>query len=137
MICAYKTFQLDAGPFVYLEFDVQVGGESYNDYLKVFWAPDSVEFPASTGNPTYSQLNEMTYALNFSDYLSQTGAPSFLYKLNLTNGNVIHVNMELANITPNGVSKLVFAWHNNYGSGTQPGAIVSNVNIWQPSCYVS
>ena len=134
-VCAYKTFQMDAGPFVYLEFDVQVGGESYNDYLKVFWAPDSVEFPASTGNPTYSQLNEMTYALNFSDYLSQTGAPSFPYKLNLTNGNVIHVNMELANITPNGVSKLVFAWHNNYGSGTQPGAIVSNVNIWQPSCY--
>ncbi len=134
-VCAYKTFQMDAGPFVYLEFDVQVGGESYNDYLKVFWAPDSVEFPASTGNPTYSQLNEMTYALNFSDYLSQTGAPSFLYKLNLTNGNVIHVSMELDNITPNGVSKLVFAWHNNYGSGTQPGAIVSNVNIWQPSCY--
>ena len=134
-VCAYKTFQMDAGPFVYLEFDVQVGGEFYNDYLKVFWAPDSVEFPASTGNPTYSQLNEMTYALNFSDYLSQTGAPSFLYKLNLTNGNVIHVSMELDNITPNGVSKLVFAWHNNYGSGTQPGAIVSNVNIWQPSCY--
>ena len=134
-VCAYKTFQMDAGPFVYLEFDVQVGGESYNDYLKVFWAPDSVEFPASTGNPTYSQLNEMTYALNFSDYLSQTGAPSFLYKLNLTNGNVIHVSMELDNITPNGVSKLVFAWHNNYGSGTQPGPIISNVHVWQQDCY--
>ena len=134
-VCAYKTFQTDAGPFVYLEFDVQAGGESYNDYLKVFWAPDSVEYPASTGNPTYSQLSHTTYALNFSDYLSQTGSTSFPYKLNLTNDNVIHVSMELDNITPNGVSKLVFAWHNNYGSGTQPGAIVSNVNIWQPSCY--
>ena len=134
-VCAYKTFQMDAGPFVYLEFDVQVGGESYNDYLKVFLAPDSVEFPASTGNPTYSQLNEMTYALNFSDYLSQTGSTAFPYKLNLTNNNVIHVSMEMDNITPNEVAKLVFAWHNNYGSGTQPGAIISNVNIWQPNCY--
>lgn len=35
-VCAYKTFQMDAAPFVYLEFDVQSGGESYNDYLKVF-----------------------------------------------------------------------------------------------------
>ena len=134
-VCAYKTFHTDAGPFVYLEFDVQVGGESYNDYLKVFWAPDSVEFPASTGTPNYSQVAYMTNALNFSDYLSQTGNTSFPYKLNLTNGNVIHVSMELDNITPNGVSKLVFAWRNNYGSGTQPGAIVSNVHIWQQDCY--
>ncbi len=134
-VCAYKTFQTDAGPFVYLEFDVQAGGESYNDYLKVFWAPDSVEYPASTGNPTYSQLSHTTYALNFSDYLSQTGSTSFPYKLNLTNDNVIHVSMELDNITPNGVSKLVFAWHNNYGSGTQPGPIISNVHVWQQDCY--
>ena len=133
-VCAYKTFNMSGGPTVYLEFDVQVGGESSNDYLKVFWAPDSLDFPASTGAPNYSLVTYTTNALNFSDYLSQTGNTNLPYKLNLTNGNVIHVSMELANITPNGVSKLVFVWRNNYGSGTQPGAIVSNVHVWQPAC---
>ncbi|MBQ3734171.1 MAG: fibronectin type III domain-containing protein [Bacteroidales bacterium] len=133
-VCAYKTFHTSGGPTVYLEFDVQAGGESTNDYLKVFWAPDSVEFPASTGSPDYSQIYYTTNALSFIDYVGQTGSPNYPYKLNLTNGNVIHVSMELANITPNGVAKLVFAWHNNYSSGTQPGAIVSNVHVWQPAC---
>ena len=133
-VCAYKTFNLNEGPTVFLEFDVQVGGESTNNYLKVFWVPDSLEFPASTGMPQYAQLTYLNGALSFADYVGQTGNTT-QYKLNLTNGNILHVNVEVPNVNPSGVAKLVFCWKNTTQTGVQPGAIISNVHIWQPSCY--
>ena len=133
-VCAYKNFNVNEGPTVFLEFDVQVGGQSTNSYLKAFWVPDSVEFPASTGTPQYAQITYLDGALSFADYVGQTGDPT-TYKLNLTNGNILHVNVELPNVTPLGTSKLVFVWKNTSHTGVQPGAIISNVHVWQPSCY--
>jgi len=133
-VCAYKTFNLNEGPTVFLEFDVQVGGESTNHYLKVFWVPDSLEFPASTGVPQYAQLTYLDGALSFADYVAQTGN-STQYKLNLTDGNILHVSEELPNVNPSGAAKLVFCWKNTTHAGVQPGAIISNVHVWQPSCY--
>ena len=134
-VCAYKTFNMDEGPSVYLEFDVQVGGESTNNYLKVFWVPDSLEFPGSVSTPQYISLTYTDGALDFADYVGQTGNTTYNNKLNLTNGNILHVNMELPNVNPSGAAKLVFCWRNSISTGVQPGAIISNVHLWQPSCY--
>ena len=121
-----------------LSFDVQVGGESSWDYLKVFLAPATSEFPAATSAPNFASYSYSTNAVDFSNYLSMTGYSSYPYKLNLTNGNTIHVEVTMPNPNANAESsstaKLVFLWKNDSSSGTQPGAVISNVSVSAISC---
>ena len=121
-----------------LSFDVRVGGESSWDYLKVFLAPATSEFPAATSAPDFASYSYSTNAVDFSNYLSMTGYSSYPYKLNLTNGNTIHVEVTMPNPNANAESsstaKLVFLWKNDASSGTQPGAVISNVSVSAISC---
>ena len=130
---AEKLFTMPADDSIHVEFDVQVGGEGTStpyDYLKVFLAPAAVEFtPGATSSNTQSSYSYSTNAFDFSDYLSQTGNSSYPYKLSLTQGNTIHIDMNVVNPDPNGSAKIVFLWRNDGTSGTQPGAIISNFSI--------
>lgn len=134
---AEKLFEVPAQPTVHVEFDVECKGESNYDYLKVFLAPSTMEYPAATSSslPTYSTYTNTTYAFNFSAYASQsTATGTNYYKYNLTSG-VVHIAMDVANPTPNGgQAKLVFMWRNDNSAGTQPGAIISNLLVGDPSC---
>ena len=142
IVTASKSFNMSDISTVNIEFDVLCGGntQSYTpkDYLKVFFAPDSVDYPSSESDLTYANYSASTYAVDFHDYLSQTGDTNQRYKLNLTQGNVLHISVEMPNPTPNGESKLVFVWHNDYSTGNdvQPAAIITNVHVWQPDCDV-
>ncbi|MCQ2326781.1 MAG: fibronectin type III domain-containing protein [Bacteroidales bacterium] len=135
VVVAEKAFNLGEESTVHLEFDLISGGESYYDYLKVFLAPATEEFPASTG-ASFAAYGNTQYAVNFAEYLSQTGYSNngYQYKINLTQGNVIHYTGEVANPTPNGVGKLVFVWKNDGSGGTQPGAIISNLLLGNIPC---
>ena len=130
---AEKLFVMPAGDSVHVEFDVQVGGEGTSypyDYLKVFLAPATVEFTAgATSSNTQSSYTYSENAFDFSDYISQTGESSYPYKLSLTQGNTLHINMNVVNPDPNGSAKIVFLWRNDGSSGTQPGAVVRNFSI--------
>ena len=130
---AEKLFVMPAGDSVHVEFDVQVGGEGTSypyDYLKVFLAPATVEFTAgATSSNTQSSYTYSENAFDFSDYISQTGESSYPYKLSLTQGNTLHINMNVVNPDPNGSAKIVFLWRNDTSSGTQPGAVVRNFSI--------
>ena len=121
-----------------ISFDVNVGGESSYDYLKVFFAPAENSYPAATSTPSYADYSYSTNAIDFSNYLSQTGSSLYPYKLNLTQGNTLHVSVEMPNPNDNATSastaKLVFVWKNDASAGTQPGAIISNVNVSAISC---
>ena len=142
IVTASKSFNMSDISTVNIEFDVLCGGntQSYTpkDYLKVFFAPASVDYPSSESDLTYANASASTYAVDFHDYLSQTGDTNQRYKLNLTQGNVLHISVEMPNPTPNGESKLVFVWHNDYSTGNdvQPAAIITNVHVWQPDCDV-
>ncbi len=130
VVSAEKLFAMPADDSVHVSFDVEVGGESSYDYLKVFLAPSTSTYPASASSSTsYSSNSYSDYAFNFSDYLPQTGNTSLPYKLNLTQGNIIHVDMKVVNPDPNGQGKLVFAWRDDTSSGTQPGAVISNLMV--------
>lgn len=130
VVSAEKLFAMPADDSVRVSFDVEVGGESSYDYLKVFLAPSTSTYPAAASSSTsYSSYSYSTYAFNFSNYLSQTGSSSYPYKLNLTQGNIIHVDMKVANPAPNGQGKLVFAWKDDTSTGTQPGAVISNLMV--------
>ena len=138
IVTAEKLFTVGEDVSFNISFDVNVGGESSYDYLKVFFAPATATYPASTSSASYADYSYSTNAVDFSDYLSQTGSSSYPYKLNLTQGNTIHVDVEMPNPNENpdatSTAKLVFLWKDDTSSGVMPGAVVSNVTVSVNSC---
>ena len=142
VVTAEKLFAVGENESVIISFDVYVGGEgtSYSyDYMKVFFAPAETNYQASNSSsaPTYATYAYGTNAVNFQNYLAQTGCSSNPYKLSLTN-DTLHVEVEMPNPNENATSsstaKLVFLWRNDGSAGTMPGAIISNVNVFVNSC---
>jgi hypothetical protein len=141
VVSAEKLLNVGDNASVVISFDVYVGGEgtsSYSyDYLKVFFAPAENEYPATTSTPTYASYTYEPNAVNFQNYLSQTGCSYNPFKLSLTN-DTLHVSVEMPNPyenpTASSNAKLVFLWRNDYSTSTQPGAIISNVNVAVNSC---
>lgn len=134
VVSAEKLFAMPADDSVHVSFDFELGGESTWDFMKVFLAPSTVEFPAATSSTSSSEKDYGMHAIDFSDYKSQTGSSSsYPYMINLTQGNVVHVDMMVPNPAVNGQGKLVFVWRNDGSGGTQPGAIISNLVVGTPS----
>ena len=139
VVSAQKLFNVGTAPTITVQFDIQVGGESSWDYFKLFLAPANVEYPASTASPSssdYGYNSYSTYAYNFYDngYGTQSSYP---YIMNLASGTVhVIAIMDNPNTNPdaNSTAQLVFAWKNDGSSGTQPGAIISNLMIGDISC---
>ena len=138
VVSAEKLLAVGDNSSFVISFDVNVGGETSWDYMKVFFAPAENAYPAATSAPTYASYSYSEYAMDFSNYLPQTGYTSYPYKLNLTQGNTLHVTAEMPNPNENATSsstaKLVFVWKNDSSAGTQPGPTISNVNVIVNSC---
>ena len=134
VVSAEKLFEVGNAETIEVSFDVQVGGESSYDYLKVFLAPSTAEYPAANGYTTFSSPSYSTNALNFGQYLNLTGNTSYPYKFNLTNDTMLHVEIEGLNPAPGGLTKLVFVWVNDGNAGTQPGAVITNVSVKELTC---
>ncbi|MBO7630357.1 MAG: fibrobacter succinogenes major paralogous domain-containing protein, partial [Bacteroidales bacterium] len=128
-VMAEKLLLMPSSDSIHIEFDVRVGGENGYDYLKVFLAPSSVTYTAGTSHNTQSSTSYSTYAVDFSNFKSQTQYSSNPYTFNLTNGNTIHVSVNVANPNANDTAKLVFLWRDDTSMGTQPGAIVSQLSV--------
>ena len=141
-VVASKTFSMSDISTVNIEFDVLCGGSVLNnrakDYLKVFFAPASVEYPSSENALPYANDTAKTYAVNFQDYLSQTAVSGYYYKLNMTQDSILHISVEMPNPSINGEAQLAFVWRNDHvmSIDVQPGPIISNVHVWQPDCDV-
>ena len=138
-VSAEKVFNVEGMEQIHLEFDVIVGGEDTYDFLKVFFAPATVEYPASTSQPSFADVEYSTYALDFSDYASSSDG-DVDYNPNaytLTNNNIVHMSFDLDNPSTEGLVKLVFVWRND-GSVTSgsPAAVVTNVLVGNGSCAI-
>ena len=142
VVSAAKLFTIGEAAQVQVSFDVMVGGESSYDYIKLFFAPETEQYQASTTAPAtthYGYNSYSEYAFDFSDYMSQsTSSSSIAYKFNLTGGNVVHVDAIMSNPhenpDANSTAQLVFVWKNDGSGGVQPGAIISNVTVDVVSC---
>ena len=142
VVSASKLFNVGDAVQLQISFDVMVGGESSFDYIKLFLAPPTETYPAATTAPTstdYGYNSYSQYAFNFSDYMSaSTSTSNIAYKFNLTNGNTVHIDaiMNNPNTDPDASStaQVVFVWRNDGSAGTQPGAIISNVNVEVVTC---
>ena len=143
-VSAAKLFTVGEDAQFQISFDVMVGGESSFDYIKLFFAPASEMYPASTVAPTttdYGYNAYSQYAFDFTDYASfstYTSATTYPYRFNLTNGNVVHIDAIMPNPNQNpdvnSTAQVVFVWRNDNSGGTQPGAIISNVVVAPVSC---
>lgn len=143
VVSASKLFTIGEEPLVKVSFDILAGGESSWDYVKLFVAPEDVTYPASTASTVFSShfasVGYSTYAYDFSNYLTQSGGSAgHPYKYNLTGGNTVHIDalMPNPNVAPdsNSTLQVVFLWRNDGGSGTQPGAVITNVSVSVPNC---
>lgn len=133
VVTAEKPLLMPTADSVYVTFDTKIGGESSDDYLKVFLAPESFEIPAyySSSSPSnsISHYDSSRYAMNFSDYKLYSEQLPYPYIFNRTQGNVVHIICRMANPAPGDTAKLVFLWRNNGSSGAQPGAMISNLTV--------
>ncbi len=134
-IMAEKDFVMPTDDSVHVEFDVQIGGDSTFDYLKAFLVPSTVTFTPSGTHNTQSPIDYANYAVNFTAFKSQTNsANNYPYIFNQTDGNTVHISVNMANPEPDGMAKFVFLWRNDGNSGTQPGAIITSFSIGTRTC---
>lgn len=134
VVMAERVLAMPNDSLVTIAFDVNVGGESNWDYMKVLLVPSDSTFTAKNNNSNNSTTfpygyNNSSFALNFHNYKSQTGNTSYDYILNLTNGNTLSISEKMVNPARNGAAKLVFVWTNDGSGGDQPGAIVTNLRV--------
>ena len=128
-VMAEKVLIMPAADTIRVDFDVQVGGETHFDFLKVFLVPEEEEFTAGRYNNAQSQSQYGVHALDFTAYKPQNaGSDGYPYIFNLSSGTT-HVTAGMANPAPESRAKLVFLWRNDNTTGTQPGAIISHVTV--------
>ena len=134
MVSAQKLLSIGTSPNVTISFDVQVDGEGNYDYVKMFLAPPTQQYPASTSSPTssdYGYNSYSTYAYNFYNNNYGTNS-SYPYVLNKLSGTV-HVQAVMDNPNPNPTASstalLVFAWKNDGSVDYQPAGIITNLTV--------
>ena len=140
LVSAVKNLIVGDNSEIKVSFDVMVGGEGMFDFIKLFLAPDTMEYPASNTvfNMNHAAASYSAFAYDFSDYLYLSTYHSYVYKFNLTDSNIVHVDAVMpnpnSNATAASTAKLVFLWRNDNSGGTQPGAIISNVSVSAVTC---
>ena len=141
VVSAMKKLSIGTTRDFVISFDITVGGEGINDFVKLFFAPSNFEYPAvaTIDNVEYATADYNDHACDFSPYLGLTSEQSYPYKFNRTNGNTVHVDVLKYNpywnlATNSSVANLVFLWRNNNYGGVQPGAIISNLTVTPYPC---
>ena len=133
IVSAEKLFTIGQTSEINISFDVKVGGEGTFDYLKVFFAPADVEYPASHSFVNYANYDYDTYSIVFPTSIS-----AYPYMINLTGDSAVHVEVIVPNPndnpTANSKGKLVFLWKNDQSDGSNPGAIIYNVSLEPVVC---
>ena len=142
VVSAQKLFTVGTNDSITIIYDVMVDGESNYDYMKMFLAPATEEFPASTSTPasgTYGINSYSTYAYDF--YTNNYGQQSsYHYILNkLTDTIHIQAVMPNPNTNPNSNSTalLVFAWKNDGTVNYPPAAIIKNLTVTCNNCQIA
>ena len=140
LVTAVKNLIVGDNEEIKVCFDVMIGGEGMFDFIKLFLAPDSMEYPASgvVYNVNYASASYSAFAYDFTDYLHLSTYHSYPYKFNLTDSNTVHIEAVMPNpnlnATAASTAKLVFLWRNDNSGGKQPGAVISNVSVAAVTC---
>ena len=134
VVAAQKLFTVGTSDTITITFDVQVQGEGSYDYMKLFLAPASAQFPASTSAPTSGDYGYNSYSTNAYDFYTNGygSQSSYHYVMNMASGTA-HVVAKMpnpnANPTSTSTALMVFAWKNDGSVGTQPPATITNLSV--------
>ena len=124
-ISAGRLLRMPQTDSVHVTFYVNCGGEGSYDWMKVLLVPVNEDITTD-----HYAFDYNTNAMDFSNYLSQTGNQNGPYKLNLTNGTLrIAANLKNPTLQDGDTAKLVFLWHTDGGSGNQPGPIITDLYV--------
>lgn len=124
-ISAGRLLRMPQTDSVHVTFYVNCGGEGSYDWMKVLLVPVNEDITTD-----HYAFDYNTNAMDFSNYLSQTGNQNGPYKLNLTDGTLrIAANLKNPTLQDGDTAKLVFLWHTDGGSGTQPGPIITDLYV--------
>ena len=122
-VYASKKFILPAGHF-YFSYDWRANGENGYDYMRVYLAPATATFTASTSLPTG---------------INSTSTPSGWIALD--RGSQMNLSTDWSNhaaevnITDSAVYQVVFVWRNDNTVANQPPAAIDEVNFIKSDCY--
>ena len=132
-VAALKLFTVGTADTITISFDIVVNGESTYDYFKLFLAPPTQQFPATTSitSDHFGYNNYSTNAYNFyaNGYSSQNSYP---YILNLkTTTTHVTAKMLNPNTNPNANSTALMAltWKNDGSVYNQPPATITNLTV--------
>ncbi len=134
VVAAQKLFTVGTSDTITITFDVQVQGEGSYDYMKLFLAPASAQFPASTSAPSSGDYGYNSYSTNAYDFYTNGygSQSSYHYVMNMASGTV-HVVAKMpnpnANPTSTSTALMAFAWKNDPSVGTQPPATITNLSV--------
>lgn len=124
-ISAGRLLRMPQTDSVHVTFYVNCGGEGSYDWMKVLLVPVNEDITTD-----HYAFDYNTNAMDFSNYLSQTGNQDGPYKLNLTDGTLrIAANLKNPTLQDGDTAKLVFLWHTDGGSGNQPGPIITDLYV--------
>jgi len=132
-VAALKLFTVGTADSITISFDIMVDGEGSYDYFKLFLAPASQQFPATTSvtSDHFGYNSFSTNAYNFYDngYGTQSSYPYVLNKLTAS----IHVTatMPNPNSSPNANSTALLAltWKNDGSVTYNPPATITNLSV--------
>ena len=143
VVSAMKKVIIGTTRDILVSFDMNIGGESQYDFIKVFFTNEEMEYPASTTtfNVDYAAANYSMDASGLIYDMTPDIGQANQYYFNQTGGNTVHVEILFFNLyemyaTDSSVANLVFLWRNDFFGGTQPGAIISNVSVTPYFCYM-
>lgn len=118
---AYMDLLVDNGDTYELAFDWKAMGENYGtvayDFMKVFFQEVTDPLPSR-------QIAPDARSLVFNGKNTLNGSEEW---------NTAHTEIP-AVVAPNGIKRLVFAWSNDAGMGTQPPAAVDNISFSKMIC---
>ena len=133
-VAALKLFTVGTVDSITISFDIMVDGEGNYDYFKLFLAPASQQFPASTTAPGSGDYGYNDYSINAynfyaNGYGTQSSHPYILNKL--TAGIHVTATMPNPNTTPNATSTalLALAWKNDGSVLYNPPATITNLTV--------
>ncbi len=133
-VAALKLFTVGTVDSITISFDIMVDGEGNYDYFKLFLAPASQQFPASTTAPGSGDYGYNDYSINAynfyaNGYGTQSSHPYILNKL--TAGIHVTATMPNPNATPSATSTalLALAWKNDGSVLYNPPATITNLTV--------
>ena len=132
-VAALKLFTVGTADTITISFDIVVNGEGSYDYFKLFLAPPTQQFPATTSITSdhfgYNSYSTNAYNFYANGYGTQSSYP---YVLNLkTTTTHVTAKMLNPNTNPNANSTALMAltWKNDGSVYNQPPATITNLTV--------